>query len=1321
MKSILTFLFLVLAQVLLAQKTNFLDKKQIDCQEIKVCCQDQHNFLWFGTDKGLRRFDGTQFVAYYHNDADSTSLASNNVMALLIDREQRLWVGTNDGLQRYVPEKDCFQTVRLHDASIGGYITSIIERKNGEILFVVSGMGLFRLDADAMVGYKVVTLNEGYHPRYLYNLFEDSRQRLWLGTDREGVICVDGETKKEKLYALPPTSVKGMLEDRHGCLYVVTNYTVYKWDAAGDRFRPLPYRGTKTDFTFNRVLLTADGTIVIGTGGDGLMQIVNGSEEITDSSLYNPFVDANRVRVSFLFEDKLQNLWIGCQYQGLLMLPNTPMPFLFMDKPVRFENVSGKIAALFCDKEGTLWCSIENDGIYRLDSEGNTQDYIPAAHTAGAMFEDSSGTFWVGVNGQGLYTLDRSTMRLQLRYPVEGDYVISSIIEDGQKNLYASVMGLGVLRYRLSTGEFRMCGYQTPLTRREELVNFWITSLCCDSGGRIWTGHHGGVSCYDTRQQTFLRLPFREWVRVSTYCVTEAKDHKIWLGMQKGLLCYDPESGKYEMFTVKQGLPDNIVQAVVEDENGGIWCSTAQGIAHIASGTRKVTSYYTGNGLEDKVYLSGCRAQCKSGTIYFGGEKGITCFNPNDIRPVRQDKAPCITEMFIRNQKVTLQTCSGGNPVVDRSIVEADRFHLSATDNNFAFHVSTMNFRDERNVIYEYRMEELEPMWNQTRPGEGRIQYTYLSPGTYTLEIRACENGMFSPVKSVQVCIAPPWYWSTVAKLVYTLFIIGVGYLLYIAAKRKRREEIGEMKLQFFINIAHEIRSPLTLMTSPLEKLLKKDNDADTNKSLQTIKYNTNRILNLLNQLLDIRRIDKGQMIIRCVETDMQAFINELLDVFSEQAKQKDIRLEAEFAERLPKVWIDPNNFDKVLVNLLTNALKYTPSGGTVEVCVKVGHDVHESGALQDYMEISISDTGKGLSEKELKKIFERFYQGGANQATTPLGFGIGLNLCQSLVKLHHGVIFAENRKEVKGSRFVVRLPLGCKHLRKEELASSEETVPYAVREEVKPEYDWHVETEKGEKSRTNYHVLVIDDDDDLRKFLVDSLSVYYRVDTAINGMDGLKKAITKQPDIVISDVMMPAMDGIQMLKELKKNINTNHIPVILLTSKTEFANRIEGLEQGADAYLGKPFSVEELHTLIGNLIANRIRLKGKYSGSSTQEGKRAPIVLQSSDEVLMERIMKVINKNLNNPMLSVEMLTQEVGMSRTHLHRRIKGMTGLTPSDFIRNIRLIQAAELLKKKDITVTQVAYTVGFSSQTHFSSAFKKMYGISPTEYKEANEE
>ena len=545
--------------------------------------------------------------------------------------------------------------------------------------------------------------------------------------------------------------------------------------------------------------------------------------------------------------------------------------------------------------------------------------------------------------------------------------------------------------------------------------------------------------------------------------------------------------------------------------------------------------------------------------------------------------------------------------------------------------------------------------------------------------------------------------------------------MLYIAARRKRREEIGEMKLQFFINIAHEIRSPLTLMTSPLEKLLKKDNDADTNKSLQTIKYNTNRILNLLNQLLDIRRIDKGQMIIRCVETDMQAFINELLDVFSEQAKQKDIRLEAEFADRLPKVWIDPNNFDKVLVNLLTNALKYTPGGGTVEVCVKVGHDVHESGALQDYMEISISDTGKGLSEKELKKIFERFYQGGANQATTPLGFGIGLNLCQSLVKLHHGVIFAENRKEVKGSRFVVRLPLGCKHLRKEELASSEETVPYAVREEVKPEYDWHVETEKGEKSRTNYHVLVIDDDDDLRKFLVDSLSVYYRVDTAINGMDGLKKAITKQPDIVISDVMMPAMDGIQMLKELKKNINTNHIPVILLTSKTEFANRIEGLEQGADAYLGKPFSVEELYTLIGNLIANRIRLKGKYSGSSTQEGKRMPIVLQSNDEVLMERIMKVINKNLNNPMLSVEMLTQEVGMSRTHLHRRIKGMTGLTPSDFIRNIRLIQAAELLKKKDITVTQVAYTVGFSSQTHFSSAFKKMYGISPTEYKEANEE
>lgn len=1319
MRTLLICFLLAVAALLPAHNTNYVDNTYIGCQIVNVCCQDCHHFLWLGTDgDGLRRFDGTQFVEYYHQESDSASIASDQVLSLLIDRSQRLWVGTGNGLQCYQPESDNFRTVRLHGTKVKGYITSILQRKNGDILFVVSGAGLFRLDAETMTGYPIANDEKVWQNRFLYTLYEDYHGCLWLGTDREGVVRVDPHTGKEKIYPLQQATVKGLVEDRQGKLYVVTNYAVYRWDKLADRLTAVPYRGRQKDLYYTRALLTSDGSIVVGTSGNGLLQIVPGSGELTDMPLYNPFIDANHTRLTFLFEDWERNLWMGCQYQGLLMLPETPMPFHFTNKPARYSKMAGGISALYYDKEDTLWCSVESDGIYLLDAEGGIVDYIAVEHTAGSMYEDSEGTFWVGVNGRGLYTLDRKTKRLHLKYPIQGDYVMRWITEGPDQALYAAVMGEGILRYDRKSGEFSMTNYETPVTNRNELVNYWISAILCDSEGNMWTAHHGGISCYDLRERAFVHLPFREMVRVSAYSIVEGKDRKIWIGTQNGLLGYDLETKRHEVFTTAQGLPDNQVYGIVEDRRGGLWCSTAQGIAYLSPDRKKITNYYTGNGLEDKKYLQGCYAQGKNGTICFGGERGITRFNPDDIYPIQLGKAPCITDLFIRNQKVTRQTLSGGKPVVKQDVIDAGRFYLSATDNNFLLHVSTMDFRDARNIIYEYRIKEFEESWNPTRPGEGRILYPHLPSGKYTLQIRACENGVYSPVKSVRIHIASPWYRTGWAGLVYTLFIIGIGYLLYVSVQRKRREQVGEMKLQFFINIAHEIRSPLTLIVTPLDKLLKREYDADTTKKLLTIRYNANRILRLLNQLLDIRRIDKGQMVIRFAETDMRSFVSGLVDAYAEQAQQKGITLDAEFADSLPSVWIDPGNFDKVLVNLVTNALKYTPENGQVHIRVGTGNDPHVAGPLQSYMEITVSDTGKGLNEKELKKIFERFYQSGANRSSAPLGFGIGLNLCQLLVRLHHGVIYAENRKDVQGSRFVVRLPLGCRHLKKEELAETPAETPLqALRTEARVDYGKAVEEEKKGRTRTHFKALVIDDDEDLRNFLADNLSAYYRIETAENGLEGYKKAIAGQPDIIISDVMMPEWDGIRMLRELKKNVNTNHIPVILLTSKTEFANRIEGLGQGADGYLGKPFDFDELYALIENLIANRLRLKGKYSGTQMQEGKVASVTLQPDNQVALERIMKAINANISNPMLNVEMLTQEVGMSRTHLYRCIKESTSLTPSDFIRTIRLRQAAELLKSKEYTITQVAYAVGFNSQTHFSNAFKRLYGISPTEYQE----
>lgn len=412
-------------------------------------------------------------------------------------------------------------------------------------------------------------------------------------------------------------------------------------------------------------------------------------------------------------------------------------------------------------------------------------------------------------------------------------------------------------------------------------------------------------------------------------------------------------------------------------------------------------------------------------------------------------------------------------------------------------------------------------------------------------------------------------------------------------------------------------------------------------------------------------------------------------------------------------VWIDRNNFDKVLVNLFSNAFKYTPDGGEITVCLSAGVNKKESGVLRNYAEIMIMDTGPGIDESKLEKIFERFYQASAELSSTPIGFGIGLNLCRLLVGLHHGTVVASNRKDVKGSCFTIRIPLGNNHLKKEEMVEHSlenrmvlQSHPYELE---KPE------KKKIGRSKTNYRVLVVDDDDEVREFLQMELGGIYRVMTAKNGNEGLRLALAQLPDLIVSDVVMPEMDGFTLVKKLKGNGNTSHIPVILLTSKAEHPDRIQGLDKGADAYLTKPFIVEELSTMIASLIANRLLLKGKFSGAQDQEDKVRTVEMKSNDEILMERVMKVVNDYLDNSELNVEMLAEQVGLSRVQLHRKLKELTGIPASEFIRNIRLKQAALLLKDKKMNISQVAYAVGFTNHTHFSTAFKKFYGVSPTDY------
>ena len=576
--------------------------------------------------------------------------------------------------------------------------------------------------------------------------------------------------------------------------------------------------------------------------------------------------------------------------------------------------------------------------------------------------------------------------------------------------------------------------------------------------------------------------------------------------------------------------------------------------------------------------------------------------------------------------------------------------------------------------------------------------------------------------------------WWAYCIYVFLLGLLVLGIVNYILSrmrhrreimKREHAEQLNEAKLQFFINISHEIRTPMTLIINPLEKLLAEKKGGEVQKTYLMIYRNAQRILRLINQLMDIRKLDKGQMFMKFRETDMVGFIDDVMLTFDYMARKKKIHFSFEHAMPQLKVWVDMNNFDKILMNIFSNAFKYTPEQGEITVSLSTGRDATRRDPLKEYFEITVTDSGIGLDREKIERIFERFYQIDNDVTKSNFGTGIGLHLSRSLVELHHGIILAENREDAPGSRFVIRIPLGSAHLRTDELEDVEALItPHAVL--VKPEKtdleevfeeegEEDEESKKTGKAKNRMRILIVEDEEEILSYLKEELEGDYRIMTRKNGREAYDTILADTPDLVISDIMMPEMDGLSLCRKIKQNTNVNHVPVILLTAKSKPEDTMEGMATGADAYMVKPFNTELLKSTIANLLANRKLLKSKFSGAQQQEDKVQKLSMKSADEILMSKIMKVINENLSNPDLNVEMLAANVGLSRVHVHRKLKELTNLSARDFIKNIRLQQAAALLKEKKLTVSEVAYATGYTNLSHFSSSFKEVHGMSPKEY------
>lgn len=1248
---------------------------------INKLAQDSLGFIWIATDYGLNKFDGYKYKQYFKSETKTSSLLSNNIRTLMVDSHDRLWVGCDNGLQYYDKQTDSFTTIIFpkHESI---YIEHIIELNSGEI-WVIANKEIYVIDKNTHKAILLDSLQKQITSTLITYIYQDKSSNIWISTADKGLIKFAPSSKKITRYLYP--SITCLTENKEGHLYMAVSPAIYIYDEISQEFNQI---NKTSNFPLNirKIITGRNGNIYIATNGQGLKYMKPNDDKAYPFINYSDNTDYSTIIIPDLIQDKDENLWFGCFLKGIKMIPSKLNHFNFIKVINTEKQLANTIKSVFSDSNGYIWCGVDNAGLYRFDKEGKLISHFPNIKNITCIFEDSDTNLWVGTYNQ-LNKVNKKTGHCT-PISMESSGYFKIIVEDQNKEFYISSFGFGFIHYNPRTGTWKQ--YNTEKT---DLNNNWINSIITDKDGDVWLGHYKGVTCFVPSQDKFINIEDKELSSQICLSLMSDENGNIYIGTYNGLFVFNKQTRKLTKYDKEKGLSSNVICSLAKGNNSDIWCSTFNGINQIKKDGH-IISYYSGDGLIDKIYTRGVGYQSNDKTILLGSNNGITFFNPSDIKSSNYKHQIQITALRVRNQLRNI------------NLQNNNTFNFTYEDNNITFELSTMDFSDVENIHYEYRLKGIDPGWNTTLSGVNQITYNYLNPGNYILEVKACKGGIYSPLKEIFIIIDSPWYKTIPAYLVYILLIILFSVLIIKLIQKKQKESVNNLKFEYFINISHEIRSPLSLIISPIHKLLKENSDEKIQKILKGVLRNTNRISSLVDQLLDIRKLDEGKIKLSYSKTEMIFFIKELLSIFQEQSIKRNISIEFQYTDKELYAWIDRSNFDKILLNLLSNAFKYTPDNGKILIILT---------SDSKYFEISVIDSGIGFNENNKNRLFERFYQE-KHTGIAISGYGIGLNLSKMLVELHHGFITASNRKDIQGSCFNIKIPLGKEHLKKNNVIIETNTDERSLlQQNIIPTKTQGAETYKRRK--TDFKVLIIDDDKDIRDFLEEELKEIYKVLIAKDGVEGLKITLSERPDIIVSDVIMPNMDGLTLVTNIRNNTNVSHIPIILLTSKTEQISRVQGLKDGADIYLTKPFNIEELHVVIHNLIKVRKTIKEKFSGAQDQNDRINPVELKSNNDKLMERIMVIINEHIGNPDFSVEMLATEAAISRAQLHRKMKEITGLSCGDFIRNIRLRQAEILLKDRSQNITQIAYSLGFSNQAHFSASFKKYYGVSPTEYRE----
>ena len=1296
-----------------AQNTLFYSSDKLSNSGINDICQDGKGYIWIATEYGLNRFDGYRFTPFLNQPQDSTSLCYNVVCCLVCDTKGRLWVGTSKGLQRYDYATGTFVNYHFPDG-LHPRVSDIIECHDGRMLFGTAGYDLYTLDENTGQLREVPEAKANDSDSYFLFLYEDAKGGLWRASANNYSYQPAGQGLT--LFDNQPYGVPTAFFGYQGETVIVCRDGLLVYDGTQLRDAPIDISEAGRNPGFRTAITDRQGNVYLGTRGNGLYWLPVGTRSLRRYPFSVQGYDLNASKIWALAEDRQGNIWVGCQQKGLLMIPQRKPQFSSWNFAAQRVEIGTFVSSVADGANGVTWCTVQNKGVYGFGADGQLVSHPDAPDDVEFIYRDKQQRYWLGTS-HAVFEYDPATGSRRMLTDFGCDK-FNDMTDNGHGTLVFSAFAKGILVYDQATGAFEhhsMHDDDDPVLGR--LPNDWVMQLMPDHDGLIWIGTSNGVGCYDPKTHSFK--PFG-WSLLAEnrmcYSLCETIDGDILIGLEQGLRIWRRATNTLEEFPA-EGTPlqSLSISYIVQDNDGDIWCATQNGLWRYGQRQRQWQGYISGSGLTTREYISGVGMHDDADRICFATAEGLTTFTPQQVRSVQPAPGQLLlTAFYIDGHPVTTLTESGGRQVTEQPVDESTRFTVSYLDNSVLLEFSLLNYSNAENTIIEHRLGG--GQWKANEPGNNSVSLTHLASGTYRLEVRAVDNGVVSSPLTVTIVVRPPWYRSTLAYVIYTLLLLTLlATAVYLWRRRMRRRQ-DEDKMKFLINATHDIRSPLTLIMGALKKL--KGSDAADSPSVDAIERNTDRILKLVNQILDVRKIDKQQMKLHCQLTDMHALLQSISKVYEYSADERHITFTLTPQPKEPiMAWVDRTQFDKVVSNLLSNAFKFCSTDGTVAISLATGHDDRARGALKDYVEVSVTDTGMGMSNETLDHLFERFFSSRDHNATHGEGTGIGLNLCKMIVDMHHGSIVGRNRDDGQtGSVFTVRLPQGRAHLSEEEIDETDDTPVTAV----------HINSKKQPTSR--HHILIADDDEEIARYIADELGPYYHFTTCPNGREALKELLAPTTggdemayDLVISDVMMPEMDGFTMLRMLRANINIAHLPVIMLTSKGDIGNRLEGLEKGADAYLTKPFNIDELHATINNLISMRLRLRGKYSGQQSPQGKIQNIEMKGNDELLMERVIKSINDHLSDSDFSVDTLCAEAGISRAHLHRKMKDMTGIAISEFIRNIRMEQAARLLRQQKVNISQVAYSVGYSSLPYFSAVFRKHYGMSPREYAEQQHE